>query len=110
MKNTQDGPDYKKIYTDILDTRFSDKREHCQHLLDKPNLSVKDVIEINNRIFGISTSDSERFTQKRKAYKQSDIFEILDYQKMNKLNNSQLALHFKLSRNTVAKWRKMFLI
>jgi hypothetical protein len=33
---------------------------------------------------------------------------MLDYQKKNKLTNSQLAKHFKLSRNTVTKWKRLF--
>lgn len=33
---------------------------------------------------------------------------MLDYQKGNGLNNTGLAKHFSLSRNSVAKWKKYF--
>ena len=38
------------------------------------------------------------------------ILEILQYQKNNNLNNNQLADHFKLSRNTITKWKKIYII
>ena len=60
--------------------------------------------KLNEIIFGKKTEN-----QKFKSYKRSDILKILDYQKKYKLNNSQLANHFNISRNTVTKWKKMFL-
>lgn len=47
---------------------------------------------------------------KRFHHKKEECQTILekDYQKNNNLNSSQLANHFKLSRNTMAKWKKMF--
>ncbi|HUH25918.1 MAG TPA: helix-turn-helix domain-containing protein [Flavobacterium sp.] len=46
--------------------------------------------------------------QKYRSYDKATIIEILNYQKKNGLNNTQLANHFKLSRNTVAKWERLF--
>ena len=34
---------------------------------------------------------------------------MLKYQEKHHLNNSQLALYYKISRNSVAKWKKLFL-
>ena len=99
------SPDYKLIFTDILDKKFPHKKEKCQILLKKKNLSAMDIIELNNNIF--NTPDREN--QKYRSYSKSDILKILDYQKKHKLNNSQLSKHFKLSRNSVTKWKKMFL-
>jgi len=99
------SPDYKLIFTDILDKKFPHKKEKCQILLKKKNLSAMDIIELNNNIF--NTPDREN--QKYRSYSKSDILKILDYQKKHKLNNSQLSTYFKLSRNSVTKWKKMFL-
>lgn len=105
------NPDYKRIYTDIIDIKYPDKKTECEFLLNKPNLSVLDVIELNSRIFGIVPDRStEIFNQKLRSYRRADILKILDYQKKHRLNNSQLAKHFKLSRNTITKWKKVFLV
>lgn len=101
-------PFYKKIYKDILDKKFPEKRDACKILLDKENLSVWDIIELNQKIFGSTDKELEDFNQRHRSYQDSDIMEILDYQKKNKLNNSQVANHFKLSRNTVTKWKRLF--
>ncbi|MXS71884.1 helix-turn-helix domain-containing protein [Flavobacteriaceae bacterium W22] len=100
------SPDYKLIFTDILDKKFPHKKEKCQILLKKKNLSAMDIIELNNNIF--NTPDREN--QKYRSYSKSDILKILDYQKNHKLNNTQLSTYFKLSRNSVTKWKKMFLV
>lgn len=46
--------------------------------------------------------------QKYRSYDKATIIEILNYQKKNSLNNTQLSNHFKLSRNTVTKWKTLF--
>ncbi len=100
---------YHAIYADILEDKFPEKKEECRILLEKQNLSAIDIIALNKRIFGIPDKKAESENQRHRSYKNSDIIEILDYQKQQQFNNSQLAVHFKLSRNTVAKWRKKFL-
>jgi hypothetical protein len=101
-------PNYKKIYTDILERKYPDKKDECQELLKKENLSVLDIIKLNQKIFGLPDEESESFNQKLRSYTEIEILEILNYQKKNMLNNIQLANHFKLSRNTVTKWKKLF--
>lgn len=101
---------YKQIYTDILDKNFPHKKEECQSLLQKENLSAIDIIKLNKTIFDKQNKETESCNQKYRSYSKSDIFKILDYQKKHKLNNSQLANHFSLSRNTVAKWKKIFVV
>ncbi len=98
-------PNYKRIYSDILNKRYPEKKEVCNPIIEKANLSAFDVIMLNEKIFGTNTS----YNQKLRSYSKSDIIRFLDYQKKHNLNNSQLANHFKLSRNTVAKLKKMFL-
>lgn len=103
-------PNYKNIYTDIILKKFPQKLEDCFSILNKRDLSDLDVIDLNKKIFGISSRDTVRQNQKYRSYNRSTILDILNYQKKNHLNNSQLATHFQLSRNTVAKWKKMFVV
>ena len=103
------GINYKQIYSDILEKKYPYKKKECKYLLDKNLLSAIHIIELNNKIFGTTDKKTNRFNQKHRSYSKSDILKILDYQKKHRINNSQLANHFKISRNTIAKWRKMFL-
>ncbi len=110
MKEMDSTPDYARIYSDILDLKFPHKKKICRPILRKERITVLDVIELNNKIFKSSDKNSPGYNQKYRAYSKSDILFILDYQKKYRLNNSQLANHFKLSRNTVTKWKKIFLV
>lgn len=104
------NPDYHRIYNDIINKKYPERKEDCKALLDKKELSVLDIIELNRKIFGLSDRLTEAFNQKHRSYDTSAILKILDHQKTYKLNNIQLARHFKLSRNTVTKWKKLFLV
>jgi len=99
---------YQQIFRDILDTKCPEKKKVCIPLLQKVNLSAMDIVKINTEIFGISR-ENETSNQRHRSYNKSDILQILEYQQKHKLNNSQLANHFNISRNTVTKWKKMFL-
>lgn len=107
MKNT--APNYKKIYSDIITKIYPDKKNVCQSLLDKTELSSLDIIKLNNLIFKSKNNDDISFDKRHRSYNKKAIQEITDYQKKQKLNNSQLANHFNLSRTTVTKWKKKFL-
>ncbi len=102
---SQITPDYKIIYTDIINKKYPHKAIECSSILEKKELSVIDIIELNQKIFG---TDIESFNRKYRSYSRQDILHILNYQKRYNLNDSQLANHFKLSRNSVAKWKKIF--
>lgn len=97
-------PDFRQIYKDILTRKYPEKYETCEGVLLKKNIFTLDILKINALIFGIS----EKNSQKYRSYKESDILYMLEYQKKNKLNNGQLADYFKLSRNTVTKWKKIY--
>lgn len=99
-------PDYKKIYLDLVDLKYPEKKDECAKILSKKNLSAFDVIEINRIIFNYN--QDIKANQSHRSYNEETIHKILEYQKKNYLNNTQLALHFKLSRNTVAKWKNLF--
>lgn len=108
MKNSK--PDYKRIYSDILNEKFPEKSSEFGKLLDKKQLSALDIINLNKKIFGIPDKEISEENQKTRSYSKSDILQILDYQKKYNLNNSQLARHFSLSRNSITKWKKMFIL
>ncbi|CAA7392982.1 helix-turn-helix domain-containing protein [Chryseobacterium fistulae] len=101
---------YKRIFSDILDKKYPKKKEMCRDLLSKGDLSVLDIIELNTRIFGSPDAPTSAFNQSHRSYTRSSVLQILDFQKKNHLNNSQVARHFKLSRHTVAKWKKKYLV
>lgn len=101
------NPDYKKIYEDILKYKKPEKTDLCKKILEKEKLAVLDVITLNTIIFG--TYDKERFrlNQKHRSYDKDTVLQILEFQKISGLTNTAIALKFKLSRNTVAKWKKL---
>ncbi len=101
-------PYYKKIYFDILVRKFPEKIGECTSILSKEELSVLDIIQLNQRIFGCHEISSDN--QRLRSYDYQSIFKILEYQKKYNLNNSQLSIHFKMSRNTIAKWKKEFTV
>lgn len=101
-------PDYRKIYLDMIRIKYPEKKELCRSILEKKNIDPLDIIRLNDIIAGKSDKEKIRDNQKLKSYDRNTILQILDYQKKHHLNNTELALHFKLSRNTVAKWKKIF--
>lgn len=98
-------PNYKRIFTDILIRKHPDKLKICSPILRKKELTVLDILQLNKLIFN---TENININQKHKSFNETAILEILDHQKKYNLNNSQLASHFRLSRNTVTKWRKLF--
>lgn len=106
-ESRSDTPNYKRIFQDIIKVKYPHKEEKCKNILEKKELAAMDIIKINQMIFGIKDKESFEFDQSHRSYDTKAIIEILEYQKKNKLNNSELALHFKMSRNTIAKWKKL---
>lgn len=107
-KNIVMSPDYKQIYTDIIEEQYPDKKND---LLIKNKIerisTVIDVIAINQLIFGDQHFLMGCDNQKLKSYDKNSMIKILDYQKRNKLSNTKVADHFKMSRNTISKWKKI---
>lgn len=96
---------------DLLKTNFPDKVDTYSNLLTKKKLSVLEVIKLNEAIFeGSKNTEDQKQNQRYRAYDKDSILEILTYQKKYRLNNTQLAIHFRLSRNTVIAWRKRFIV
>ncbi|WP_073333465.1 transposase [Chryseobacterium carnipullorum] len=105
MKNST--PDYAKIYRDMISMKYPEKELLSRNILNKKGiLSLMDIIKLNTIIFGPITNGSIE-NQKHRSYNKETILYILDYQKKNNLNNTQVAHHFKMSRNTISKWKKL---
>lgn len=102
-------PDFSRIYNDII-KRYPDKMKVCYSLLNKRDLSSIEIIQLNNLIFGDNDRETEGFNQRHRCYRKSDIVKILEEQKRMRLSNTQIANQYKISRNTIAKWKKVFII
>ena len=50
-KANVNGPNYKRIYEDIIAMKYPDKKAICQTILDKSDFSALEIIRINNIIF-----------------------------------------------------------
>jgi hypothetical protein len=109
MKNLK-TPDYKRIYRDIISRKFPHKKEECETILEKKIFSALDVITINNMIFGKENEKSDDHNYQHRSYDKAAIIEMLEFQKKNNLSNSQLSKHTRLSRNTISKWKKLFIV
>lgn len=92
----------------MIKMNFPDKLEVCAYILDKTKITSMDIITIQEKLFGIQNNFTEQSSKRFRSYDKSTILTILDYQKEHRINNSELARHFKLSRNTVSKWKKLF--
>lgn len=92
---------YKKIFQDILDLKFPEKKELHTIVLEKEITDFYDVLNLNRLIFGDEIKEN-----KHKSYDQSTIIKVLNYQKDNNLSNLETAKKFNLSRNTVSAWKK----
>lgn len=104
-------PDYKQIYTDILKEKFPEKLMDItiKHRLERLHSAI-DVVNFNQMVFGQPEYAVGFNNQRLRSYDEESILKILSYQKKNKLTNLQLSSHFKISRNTVTKWKAIFKI
>jgi len=101
-------PNYKQIYKDLIEQKYPHKKAICTAILEKEQLNFLDVLELNTLLFETTSKKTLAMNQKYRSYGKSTIIDILNYQKKNGLSNTQLSSHFKLSRNTVTKWKALF--
>ncbi len=59
------APNYKKIYTDMIEKKYMSKREQCEIILKKSTLSTLDIIMLNNIIS--CSDDCRNFVANQKA-------------------------------------------
>ncbi|MBD8082859.1 helix-turn-helix domain-containing protein [Chryseobacterium caseinilyticum] len=101
-------PDYKKIYSDLIEEKYPEKMNECIKILKKKNFGVLDVISIHNILSEGSKKDVDIFNQYHRAYDEKTVKIYLQYQVDHKLSNNQLSKHFKITRNSIARWKKQF--
>jgi len=106
---TETKPNYKRIYTDMVLKKFPEKKQLVHSFLSKKEITELDILEINAKLFGSRNKKITEINSRHKSYSKKVILKILEYQKKYRLNNTQTAHHFSLSRNTVAKWKKLFM-
>lgn len=104
-------PDYKQIYTDLLTENFPEKlaEDHIINKLDNLHSAI-DVLKLNQLIFGEQEYREQVNNRRLRSYDEDSIIKILRYQRENNLSNIQLSNHFKMSRNTITKWKLLFKI
>jgi len=107
-KNRYLGPDYGKIFTDIIALKFPDRSEEFKNILNAKEFSVFEVISINNRLFGEKRTEQTVLERRYRAYDKQSILTILRFQKKQKLRSSELAVIYGISRNTIKKWIDIF--
>lgn len=105
MKNTR--PNYLKIFEDIIARKCPERKNEFERFFAK-DISALDIIDLNNKIFGLQDRETIDFNQQHKSYDKETILQILTFQQEQKLTNIGLANHFKLSRNTVSKWKRLY--
>ena len=108
QKNRRLGPNYQRIYRELIQKKFPESIQEHEPLLSKEHLSYFEIKTLNERLFGLKNKEQQLQEQKYRAYDKQTILRMLRYQKEHELNNVQLAKHFRLSRNTVTSWIRIF--
>lgn len=102
---------YKNIYTDLIyESNYLNPKniEAVKDQISKIN-SFSDVLRLNEVIRGKNTTvNSVKLNQQLKSYDKDLIFKILKEQQNSGLSNQDIALKYKMSRNTIAKWKNVF--
>lgn len=106
--NKSSSPDYKKIYNDLIERKYPHLKNQCSSILRKDKLSTFDVLNLNAILSEKCSKKDFIFNQQHKVYSYESICYILDYQIKHQLNNTQTAVHFKVSRPSLRKWKKLF--
>ena len=101
-------PNYSKIYHDMLRLEHPGKLEEpkIKELLKRLNTS-DDVLKFNERLFEQS-KESSKNNQKLKTYDKKTMLKLLQYQRKHGFSTSYMSKKYKISRTTIAKWKKNF--
>jgi len=102
------GPNYSRIYRDLIEKKFPEKLHEYKVMLSNDNLTFFEIVRLNELLFGKKNKEQEFQEQRYKAYDKQTILKIIRYQRQNKLNDQEIAVSFKLSRNTIRGWKKVF--
>ena len=96
-------PNYQKIFQHIIAKKFPEKQLQTKKLL-KQKMSSLDVIKISEILNSNVTSEN----QKHNSYDMHSILKILEIQRLNNMTNIDISEKYKISRNTVSKWKKLY--
>lgn len=69
--------------------------------------TTEEILNFNDLIFEQS-KESLKSNQQLKTYDKKTILKLLQYQKKHDFSTSYMSRQYKISRTTIAKWRKMF--
>lgn len=100
-------PNYSKIYHDLLLEEYPEKLKDVKvkELLKNLNTS-EEVIKFNEKIFEQS-KESQENNQKLRTYDKATMLKILKYQKEHGFSSNYISKQYKISRTTIAKWKKI---
>lgn len=96
-------PNYAKLYLDMAAYYNIALSTDLQLAISKM-VNTVDVLRVNKTIF----QSSAYSLQQGNAYQEADVLQILKFKREYKLSNSATALHFKMSRNTISRWEKLY--
>lgn len=103
---------YQNIYLDLIQSLESIDSATLSTLKNKIKAieSYKDILEINNLIRKEGLVSHSLLTEEQtlKAYDETLIQNILNEQEREMLSNRRMAIKHKMSRNTLAKWKRIF--
>lgn len=103
-------PLYYKLYADMIKDKYPEKKEQCIGYLERTDWTALDVISINNILFGKGQDRTDiAIDMKHRSYDPDSIHKILNDQQKSKMTNKEIAYKYGLSRNTIAKWKRLFL-
>lgn len=103
---------YKTLYLDLVEesdyipmdykTILREKIEHFDFI------TFRDVGTLNTLIRSYSKMEDWLDDQQLKAYDLDQILSVLKEQKIYNLTNSEISRKYKMSRNTIARWKVLF--
>lgn len=100
-------PNYSKIYHDLLLTEHPEKLKDVKIKELLQNLNTSDeVIKFNEKLFAQSKESIEN-NQKLRTYDKETMLKILNYQKQHGFSSNYISKKYKISRTTLAKWKKI---
>lgn len=104
---------HKRLYMDFLmdcDQLSEDIRLTLLNRIEQEesnNIPIRTLLSINKVINdNLPISSSIKQVRQLKIYDEDYINYVFDHQKEYGLSDHETAIHFNISRNTIAKWRK----
>ncbi|MDN3706109.1 helix-turn-helix domain-containing protein [Myroides ceti] len=101
------APNYKHIYKEMLKKYGIKADADIQKVLKKKQLNSLDVIFLNQKVVTKQPlCDRKNRNTQLRSYDKESIDYILNYQELHKMTIADVAKKFKISRNTIGRWKK----